>query len=98
MNWINREKSFKFKLLYKGTTDGDTIDIFHKKCQFPTISIIESTYDQIFGGYTTKSWDKNNIKDPDSFLFNLNIRKNIQFQIIGDYWEVIYVFWRRKFS
>ena len=51
MNWINREKSFKFKLLYKGTTDGYTIDIFHKKWdnQYPTISIIESTDDQIFG-------------------------------------------------
>ena len=90
-DWINREKSFKFKLLYKGTTDGDTIDIFHKKCdnQFPTISIIESTDDQIFGGYTTKSWDKNNIKDPDSFLFNLNIRKKYPVSnnrgLLGDY-------------
>jgi len=79
-DWINREKSFKFKLLYKGTTDGDTIDIFHNKCdnQYPTISIIESTDGQIFGGYTTKSWDKNNkndIPDPDSFLFNLNNTK-----------------------
>ena len=76
-DWINNEKSFKFKLLYKGTTDGDTIKEFHNKCdnQYPTISIIESTDGQIFGGYTTKSWDKNNLKDipdPDSFLFNLN--------------------------
>ncbi len=79
-DWINREKSFKFKLLYKGTTDGDTIEVFHNKCdnQYPTISIIESTDGQIFGGYTTKSWDKNNkndIPDPDSFLFNLNKTK-----------------------
>ena len=79
-DWINREKPFKFKLLYKGTTDGDTIEVFHNKCdnQYPTISIIESTDGQIFGGYTTKSWDKNNLKDipdPDSFLFNLNNTK-----------------------
>lgn len=79
-DWINREKSFKFKLLYKGTTDGDTIDFFHKKCdqQGPTISIIESTDGQIFGGYTAKSWNKDNkgdIPDPDSFLFNVNIKK-----------------------
>ena len=88
-DWINREKSFKFKLLYKGTTDGDTIEVFHNKCdnQYPTISIIESTDGQIFGGYTTKSWDKNNkndIPDPDSFLFNLNDVKNIQYQMIKD--------------
>ena len=79
-DWINSEKSFKFKLLYKGTTDGDTIDIFHSKCdnQNPTISIIESIDGEIFGGYTTKSWNKNNIKDipdPDSFLFNLTNSK-----------------------
>ena len=79
-DWINSQKSIKFKLLYKGTTDGDTIDIFHSKCdnQNPTISIIESIDGQIFGGYTTKSWDKNNkkeIPDPYSFLFNLTNSK-----------------------
>ena len=67
-------------MLYKGTLDGDTYDIFHKKCdnQGPTISIIESTDGQIFGGYASKSWDinsKSDIPDPDSFLFNINIKK-----------------------
>ncbi len=79
-DWIDRDKNFKFKLLYKGTTDGDTKEIFHKKCdnQGPTISIIESTDGQIFGGYASKSWDKNSttdIPDSNSFLFNINIRK-----------------------
>ncbi len=93
-DWINSNKSFKFKLLYKGTTDGDTIEKFHSKCdnQYPTISIIESIDGQIFGGYTTKSWDKNNkkdIPDPDSFLFNLNNKKKYPVSnnkgIMGDY-------------
>ena len=79
-DYIDKDKEFKFQLLYKGTKDGDTYDIFHKKCdnQGPTISIIESTDGQIFGGYTSKSWDINNksdISDPDSFLFNINIKK-----------------------
>ena len=79
-DWIDREKAFKFKLLYKGTLDGDTKDIFHNKCdnQAPAISIIESTKGQIFGGYASKSWNKENksdIPDPSSFLFNLNIKK-----------------------
>jgi len=79
-DWIDREKPFKFKLLYKGTTDGDTNDIFHKRCdnKGPTISIIESTDGQIFGGYASKSWDKNNksdIPDPNSFLFNVNNKR-----------------------
>ena len=79
-DYIDKNKAFKFELLYKGTKDGDTYDIFHKKCdnQGPTISIIESTDGQIFGGYTCKSWDinsKSDIADPDSFLFNVNIKK-----------------------
>ena len=79
-DWIDRNKEFKFKLLYKGTIDGDTLDIFHNKCdnQGATISFIESTDNLIFGGYASKSWNKNNqgdIPDPDSFLFNLNLKK-----------------------
>lgn len=79
-DWINREKSLKFKLLYKGTLDGDTYDVFHNKCdnQGANISIILSEDEEIFGGYTSKSWDKNNsydIPDPNSFLFNINKRK-----------------------
>ena len=79
-DYIDKDKTFKFKLLYKGTKDGDTYDIFHKKCdnQGPTISIIESTDGQVFGGYASKSWDinrKSDISDPDSFLFNVNIKK-----------------------
>ena len=79
-DYIDKNKDFKFELLYKGTKDGDTYNIFHKKCdnQGPTISIIESTDGQIFGGYASKSWDinsKSDIPDPDSFLFNINIKK-----------------------
>ena len=79
-DYIDKNKDFKFELLYKGTLDGDTYNIFHKKCdnQGPTISIIESTDGQIFGGYASKSWDinsKSDIPDPDSFLFNINIKK-----------------------
>ena len=79
-NFIDRNEGFKFKLLYKGTIDGDTLDIFHKKCdnQGATISIIKSTDNQIFGGYAAKSWNKDikgDISDPDSFLFNLNLKK-----------------------
>ena len=78
--WIDKNQKFKFKLLYCGTLDGDTIQIFHKNCdnQGKTISIIQSTDNQIFGGYTEKSWDINNksdIPDPNSFLFNLNLKK-----------------------
>lgn len=78
-DWINRDKILKFELLYKGSKDIDISEVFHKKCdnQGPTISIIESTDGQIFGGYTSKSWNINiDIDiDKDAFLFNLNNKK-----------------------
>ena len=50
-DWIGKNQKLKFKLLYKGTLDGDTIEIFHENCdnQGKTISIIQSTDNQIFG-------------------------------------------------
>ena len=75
--WINN-KNNKYTLIYKGTRDGDSFDNFHNKCdnQGPTLMIIETTDEQIFGGYTEKSWIKiGNISSPESFLFNLNIKK-----------------------
>ena len=79
-DWIDKYKSFKFQMLYKGTLDGDTNEIFHKKCdnQGPTLSIIESTDGQKFGGYASKSWNINNkrdIPDSESFLFNINNKR-----------------------
>lgn len=79
-DWIDKNKNFNFQLLYKGTLDGDTREIFHKKCdnQGPNISIIQSTDGQIFGGYTSKSWIINNnnfTPDPESFLFNINNKR-----------------------
>ena len=83
-DWIDREKNFMFKLLYKGTTDGDTNEIFHKKCdnKGSTISFIESKDGQIFGGYANKSWNINakEIPDPKTFLFNIQKKKVLCFR------------------
>ena len=48
----------KFKLLYRGTKDGFTSDIFHKKCDEnkPTLTIIKSHNNKVFGGYSDQSW------------------------------------------
>ena len=76
--WINN-KNNTFSLIYKGSRDGDTYDNFHEKCdnKGPTIMIIKTDDGEIFGGYTEKSWNKNNsmIPSPESFLFNLNKKK-----------------------
>ena len=75
-DWISPYKILRFELLYKGSKELDISEVFHKKCdnQGPTISIIESTDGEIFGGYTSKSWNVNNTYEIDekAFLFNLN--------------------------
>ena len=49
-----------FKLLYRGSRDGFTHDAFHKNCdqQGPTLTIVRSNYNKIFGGFTNISWKR----------------------------------------
>jgi hypothetical protein len=51
--WLNMEYA-ETTLIYKGTRDGFKASIFHQKCdgKGPTISIVQSDSDQIFGAYT----------------------------------------------
>ena len=64
------------KLIYKMTRDGNRTKDFHKKADIkgPTITLFRTNDGYSFGGYTSKSFRSNGgwIKDPDSFLFNLN--------------------------
>ena len=56
----NQNKNIKnIELLYRGSTDGFKAKIFHQKCDYKgeTLTIIKSTKDCIFGGYTEINWD-----------------------------------------
>ena len=65
----------KFKLLYRSSDHNFSTEKFHKLCdiQGPTITIIQSSHNTIFGGYTSVSWqsDKlyNYVADHEAFLF-----------------------------
>jgi len=63
------------KLLYRGTRDGMTYNIFHSKCnnQGPTITLFKNDKGNIFGGYASTDWTSSNSykSAPDSFLFTL---------------------------
>ena len=64
------------KLLYRGSRDGSTSNIFHEKCdhQGPTITLYKNDKGYIFGGYTSLSWTSKTTgcySAPDSFLFTL---------------------------
>ena len=71
------------ELLYRGTRDGMSADVFHNKCnnKGPTISLIKNEKGYIFGGYAYIDWqngDKDTWKSaPDSFIFTLTNMYNI---------------------
>jgi BTB/POZ domain-containing protein KCTD9 len=56
--------------------DGFKADIFHKMCdnRGPTLSVIKSEHDYIFGGYTEEPWYEKREscyrKDPKAFIFS----------------------------
>ena len=72
----------KMQLLYRGTRDGSTSDIFHKKCdnKGPTICLYKNNKGNIFGGYSSISWTNsgNSRSAPDSFIFTLSNIYGIQ--------------------
>ena len=75
MEWIERkgEKLCELNLIYRGSRDGFTAKAFHSNCdnKSPTISIIKSVKNKIFGGYTEKTWEGNGYKNDDkAFLFS----------------------------
>jgi len=72
--WIGYKK---MELIYRGTRDGMTSDVFHNKCvnKGETITLIKNEKGNIFGGYASISWttDKNKyFSAPESFLFTLS--------------------------
>ena len=47
------------RLIYRGSKDGFTADVFHSKCDHkgPTLAVILSEHGKIFGGFTDIEWD-----------------------------------------
>jgi hypothetical protein len=66
------------QLLYRATRDNFSAAAFHSKCDgfLNTLSIIKSTNDHIFGGFTTQSWTcaAGYRADPSAFI--LSLRRN----------------------
>ena len=69
-----------YKLLYRASEHGGYVKKFHDRCDGVngTLTVIKTTEDNVFGGYTTASWDsKNENKKSDlySFVFSINLSK-----------------------
>ena len=79
-------KGVKFELVYRAFEMGDKASIFHEKCDKLKMSLvlIETDKDIRFGGFTTKSWEGNNMKKKDKNAFVFNLENNSIFDIIDD--------------
>ncbi|CAF0958556.1 unnamed protein product [Adineta steineri] len=71
----------RWELIYKATRDGFSASAFHSRCdnKGPTISIIQSNNNYIFGGYTSIAWTSSQKyqNDETAFLFTLTNPHNI---------------------
>ena len=68
------------KIIYRATRDGDSIEMFHSKCDNirNTLMIVETTTGYIFGGFTSVGWNNKrgkDIYDNKAFCFSLNLKK-----------------------
>ena len=68
-----------YKLLYKGSRDGDGASDFHSRCDDAekTLVIVKDNYNNIFGGFTTQDWGGEYLqkKDDEAFIFSIGKRK-----------------------
>jgi hypothetical protein len=71
----------RWELLYKASRDGFDANAFHSRCnnQGPTMTIIQSNNNYLFGGYTSISWtsDGSYKNDTIAFIFTLTNPHNI---------------------
>jgi hypothetical protein len=71
----------KWELIYKASRDGFHANVFHNRCdnKGPTMTIIRSNNNYLFGGYTSVAWTSINRynNDPNAFLFTLTNPHNI---------------------
>ena len=82
LKYFINKGNIKLSLLYKATIDSDFSNKFHERCDnnSPTITLIKTEEGIRFGGYTTKTWNKDEEckQDDEAFLFNINLRKKYE--------------------
>jgi hypothetical protein len=75
--WLKEDgQDGELSLLFRGTRDGLTNEEFHSKCDNKgcTLTVIETTFGKVFGGYSNTAWSSNNNWDMSNkaFLFALS--------------------------
>ena len=76
---ILNKKNIKYKIIFRSNIDGDCASTFHEKCDKirNTLILIKASGNKRFGGFTTETWDGNDInkKDEKSFIFSIDKMK-----------------------
>jgi len=82
LQWIPTDlKKKKLSLLFRASRDGFTAQAFHEKCntKVPTIVVVHSNNNHVFGGFTPIAWDSSNAYKVEnaktSFLFLLRSQR-----------------------
>jgi Txe/YoeB family toxin of Txe-Axe toxin-antitoxin module len=76
LNQFYGNQNQKWRLIYKATRDGFTANDFHRCSdgKGPTLTLIQSTDEFLFGGYTAINWNKRTkgwTNDKTAFIFTL---------------------------
>jgi hypothetical protein len=87
-SWIGHE--CKFKLLFRASKHGNSALDFHRKCdnRGKTITFIECTQGNRFGGYSEQPWDQSGGVKTDSNAFIFSLNKNKKLSIKSGYYSI----------
>ena len=84
INWIKEKinkDNITFELIFKMSENGTNSKDFHKFCdnKGPTLTLVKTTKNKIFGGFTPLNWDNKggqlNDDSNQTFIFSLNLIK-----------------------
>ena len=97
IKWIEEKinkKINKFELIFRMSENGTKSEDFHKYCdnKGPTLTLVKTTKNKIFGGFTPLNWNNNGNqlydKSNQTFIFSLNLMKI--YNMISNEREAIY--------
>lgn len=76
----NNNKIKDIKFIYTAKKDGDSMDIFHSKCddKINTLMFIKTSREYKFGGFTKTGWKSvkgKDIYDDKAFCFSINLKR-----------------------
>ena len=76
LSWLPKKPN-KITLLLNSKKDGDLGKTLFEKCKgkTPTLVVIQTTKDIIFGGYTTVEWNDKQSEDNKAFVYSLKTKK-----------------------